>query len=308
MAKRVLGIHIGDYRIITVEAKVGGNVVAEKIGTAPLPENAVVNGIVARPGDVVEVLDAIITKMEITTSNAVLNVPANLSLIKCIPTEENYLNLAEDQIKWELSHHTGDPIEEYIVSAFSLPMTTVLVGAKEDPVHTRVAIAEKIGLSVLAVDPDPIAVFNYFATIQGAKPKKHFVVVNVEVPYSCVVMFSRGEFWHGGNLFTPPELFGLGEGKKSWREFTEDLIAIIRMAVDGYKIFNPLFEPETIYLVGRPLPPDVIQNITAQTNLQSADISATLRKKNRFKPKKGTIEPQEGVVALGLAAHGGVVL
>lgn len=308
MAKRVLGIHIGDYRIICVEARVSGSsVVTEKIGVGPLPELSVVNGVVANPRGVLETLESITTQMEITTGDAIINIPPNLSVIKCIPYEEKYLDLTDDQIKWELSHHINESVEQYLVSAFSLSATTVLVGAKEEAVNIRVAIAEKLGLTVLSVDPDPVAVFNLFALWEGARPKKNYVVVNVEVPFSSVVMFSKGEFWYGGALFTPPELFGYEGGKKSWREFTEDLVAMLKMGVEAYTVFNPLFEPEEIYFVGRPLPDDVIQNVLVQLNLKSGKIDENLRKKARFKPKKGTINPREGVVALGLAAHGSVL-
>ncbi|MCD6532424.1 pilus assembly protein PilM [bacterium] len=308
MAKKVLGIHIGEHRIICVEAKVGGNVVAEKIGIVPLPELAVVNGIIAKPKEVLEVMEGLITRMEISTNNAIINIPPNLSLIKCIPYEENYLQLAEDQIKWELSHHFNEPLDDYLVSAFSLSMTTVLVGVREESVQMRVSVAEKMGLSVLATDPDPVALFNLFATFEGAKPKKNYIITHIEVPFSSVVFFSKGDFWYGGHLFTPPELFGLGEGKRSWREFGEDLTTMLKLSVEAYRIFNPLFEPETIYFTGRKLPEDTAQSVSSQIGASIGDISDRLRKKNKLKPKKGTIEPQEGVIALGLAAHGSTLL
>ncbi|RKZ29668.1 hypothetical protein DRQ33_08605 [bacterium] len=304
MAKRILGIQIGEYRVICVEAKISGGIVAEKIATAPLPELSVVNGVITKPMEVVEVLEAIITKMEIVTDNTILNIPANLAQIKCIPTEENYLNITHDELEWELAQHFNEPMEEFTTSAFVLPITTVLIAAKTVPMEVRASIAEKVGLTVLSVDPEPIAIFNLFSTIEGSKPKRDIVIINIQVPYSHIVIFARGEFWNGGIFFTPPELFNLSEGKKTWREFTDDLVSTIKIAMRTYTKFNPAFEPGTIAIVGRILKEGVSSTISSQFNADIVDIPSLLKKKTKFKHKKAKISAEESAVALGLVAHG----
>ncbi|MCD6594733.1 pilus assembly protein PilM [bacterium] len=304
MAKHFLGIQISEYRIICIEAKVAGSVTVNKIAMASLPENSVVNGVIAEPTAVSEVLEAVITKMEITTDDAIINIPENLAQIKCIPTEQNYLNLTDDQLNWELSQHLNEPLQNLSTSYFILPMTTVLVAAKKEPVIIRAEIAEKIGLNILALDPEPIAMFNLLTVLEGSKPKRNLIVADIHIPYSYLIVFAKGEFWNGPAFFTPPEIFGIGDGKKTWREFTEDLITAFDITIHSYQRFNPAFNLDGIILSGRKLKDGIEQTIQSRLNVDIIDFAKILKKKTKLKPQKANIEPGEAVIALGLATHG----
>ena len=304
MAKKFLGIQIGEYRIICVEARVSGGVIVNKIATAPLMENSVVNGIIAQPENVTEILQSTITKMEVTTDDAIINIPSNLAQIKCIPTEQDYLNLTEDQLEWELSHHLNEPIENLNVSHFVLPSTTVLVAAKKEPLMKRAEIAEKVGLNVVSLDPEPIAMFNLFSVIEGAKPKRNLIIANIEIPYSYLIIFAKGEFWNGPAFFTPPEIFGIGEGKRTWREFTDDIIAAFDMIIHSYQRFNPAFNLDGVIFSGRKLKEDIEQTISSRFNADIIDFEKILKRKTKLKSKRANIEPSEAAISIGLAAHG----
>ncbi len=304
MAKRILGIHIGEYRVICIEARHSGNIVVEKVACSPLPEQSVANGIISDPSAVAEVLEAVISKMEVSTNNAIVNLPANLAQIKCIPTEQDYLELTPDQLRWEISHHLNDPVEESIISYFDLPMTTVLVAAKKAPVESRARLIEKIGLTVNAIDPDPIAIFNLFALVEGTKPRRNLIIVDIQIPFTQVVVFAKGEFWYGSSIFTPSELFGIGSGKKTWREFTENIEQALNMVLNSYKLFNPAFEPDGIIFSGRPLKEGSEQSISSQIEIKSIEIKPILKRKVKLKHKKAGLSPGEAAIAVGLAAHG----
>ncbi len=280
----------------------------DRVAAASLPEGAVVAGVVANAHSAVQTLSDILAKMEVTTAHAALNIPPNLVQIKQIPKEEKYLSVVGDQVEWEISHHINEPLDEYELSAHSLLVSTVLVAARRRALETRTKVLEEAGLVVVAVDPDPIAVFNAIAAASGAKPNKNIVVVDVEVPYSSVVLFAKGDFGYGGAFFTPPELFGLGEGRRTWREFQEDLAAFVRMAVEAYRKLNPLFVAEGISFVGLGLKEGVASSVAAQVGLQVVEPVELVRKRVKVKPKKFGLSAQELFVAVGLAAHGAVVL
>lgn len=307
MAKRIIGIHIDDYRIICSEARIGGGIAIEKLAVATLSPGIVQNGIIGNPAEVSETLSELLAGMEVTTANAIVNIPTNLTQIKCIPIEKNYLASSPDQMEWELSHHINEPMEYFQFSYSALSGTYILVGVRQYALTTRTQALEKAGLLVTSADPDPIALFNLFSIIEGAKSTNSIAIVDIQLPFSQIVFFARGEFGFGGTIFTPPELFGIGNGLKTWREFSDDLTAAVLMATKSQEIFNPVCMTENIVFTGRTIKDDIAQTIASKAGLNLLEFRKLSKKRTKVKPKKTGLEPTELSITLGLAAHGTMI-
>lgn len=303
MAKRILGIHLEDYRIICVEARVKNSVVVEKIAATQLPQGIVIDGIVVEPASVVEILTEIVSRIEVSTDHAIVNIPSNLVQIKCIPTEKDYIMTADDQLTWEISQHHNESISDFEVSHYTFPTTTILVGARRAALAGRAQALERAGLLVTAADPDPIAVFNLISLASTAKTPINTMIIDIQTPFSQIVLSANNEFGYGGSFFTPPELFGYGSGPRTWREFGEDLFASTKMVIKAQETVNPIFMPEAIVFTGRPLKGDITQSLAAKLELQLLDFVSLIKRKSKVKSKKHGLAPSELSVVLGLAAH-----
>lgn len=304
MAKHILGIHIGENRLICIEGRIGGGITVHKIANINFEPNTVINGTIADPSSLTEALVEMLVKLEVITAKAVVNIPVNLAEVKCIPTESEYLSSAPDQIEWELRHYINEPSDEFQFSTFSLQTSTVLVAVRRQALDSYAQVIEKAGLLVEAIDPEQIALFNLMSVALGSKPKDSIAVVNIEVPFSQVIFFERGNFGCGGKLFTPPELFGLGDGKKTWREFSEDIAATVSITMEAQKQINPTLVPEKILFAGRPIKEDIIATIAGKVGLQLVQYKDLMKKRIKIKPRKHGLNPTELSIALGLAAHG----
>ncbi|RKZ28001.1 hypothetical protein DRQ26_02030 [bacterium] len=304
MAKHILGIHISDNRIICVECKLGSGISANKIAKIDLRQGVVVNGTIADPTFLAESIVEMLAKMEVLSAKTIVNIPVNLAEVKCIPTEKEYLSITPDQIEWEMRHHLNESPEEFSFSAFSLPGSTILTAVRKQVIDSYSQVLEKAGLLVEAIDPEQIALFNLVSVAVGSKPKDSLAVVDIEIPFSQVIYFERGNFGCGGKLFTPPELFGLGEGKKTWREFGEDISATISMTLDAQKQLNPTAVPEKIVFCGRKIKEDIAATIAGKVGLQLIQYNDLTKKRVKVKAHRHGLEPAELSIALGLAAHG----
>ena len=303
MTKRTLGIHLEDYRIICVEAKVKNSVVVEKIATTELPRGIVTDGIIVEPASIVEILTEMLSKIEVSTDRAIVNIPSNLVQIKCIPTEKDYITIADDQLSWEISQHHNESILDFEVSHYTFPTTTILVGARRAALAGRAQVLEHAGLLVTSADPDPIAVFNLISLTTSSKTPINTMIIDVQTPFSQIVLSAKNEFGYGGSFFTPPELFGYGSGQRTWREFGEDLLASTKMVIKSLETVNPIFMPEAVLFTGRPLKGDIAQSLAAKLELKLLDFVSMTKRKSKVKSKKHGLAPTELSVVLGLAAH-----
>ncbi len=304
MTKSILGICLGDYKIICVEARISGSIIIHKIAIAKLPEGAITGGTIVDPITVASEISEILAEMEVSAADVVVDIPANLTFIKSIPTEKDYATVTEDQLLWELSHHINEPLESYITGNFIFDTTTILFAARKEAIEARSRILEHAGLSVLSVDPAPVATFNFISFIQGNKTNQTIVLFHADVPYSHIVFFDRGEMGYGGTVFTSPELFGLGEGKKTWREFSEDIISSIRMAIDSRKMLSASFTVEGLLFTGLALQSGIQETVSSHLGIETLDLKALCKKKIVIKPRKPSIDLAGLSVVAGLVAHG----
>ena len=303
MTKTILGIHIGEHRIICTEAKTTGKIIVEKVAVASLPRDTVADGIILNSDAVMYSLSEIITRMEISTTNAVLNIPANLVHIKSIPTEADYIAISEDQLSWEMSHHINEPLTNYQLSHFVFPITTLIVATRKQAIVSRAQILERVGLFVEAAYPEQIALFNFLSAAVGHRAKQNIAFMNIEVPFSQVLLFTQGEFGYCSNLFTPPELFGIGTGKKTWREFGDDLCAIMSIAIETQRLVVPAFAPDILITAGRPIKADIVSSIAQKIGAQTKDFNKFSKEKIKIRPHRFGVSKEELSIVLGLTAH-----
>lgn len=304
MTKTILGIHLGDYKIICVEARISSSIIIDKIAIAKLPSGVVIGGTIVDFTTVASEISEVLAELEVSTADAVIDIPANLTFIKSIPTEKDYATVTEDQFLWELSHHINESLESYITGDFIFDTTTILFAVRKDAIEARSKILEHAGLSVLSIDPAPVANFNFLSFICGNKTSQSIILFHADVPYSHIVFFNRGEMGYGGTVFANPELFALGEGKKTWREFSEDIISSIRMAINSQKILNPSFTAEHIVFTGLTLQSGVEQNVASHLGIELLDLKELCKKKIAIKPRKPAIDLAGVSIVAGLVAHG----
>ncbi len=303
MAKKLLGIHIDDRRIICVEAKVSGSVAIEKIATSTLPDNCIANGFITDFNAAYGALDMLIHKTETVATEAIIDVPTNLAYMKFIPFENGYLSATNDQLLWEISMHTGTT-DAGKISFFHQAKTTCLIAAKNENIKTRAALVEKAGISVLSAVPSSLALFNFISYLESFKNKRNIALIDVETPFSTIVFYVQGEFFTNGSTYTPPELFGFGFGKTTWGEFSENIVEAVKLALKALTKLYPTGAPEMILFSGRPIPMEASSAIAQSLGAKVVDIELLMKKKFGTKPKKAGLSFAELALATALVVNG----
>ena len=151
----------------------------EKLAIRAIEGDAIVDGDIAQPGLVVELLSGLFEEEQITVRDVVAGVGGRDVIIKLIRMERMDETEAREVIPWEAEQHVPFEMDNVQLDfeitdpeGEGLQMTVLLVAAKKEVVESRVALMEEAGLTPRIVDVDAFALHNalevnYPAAMEG---------------------------------------------------------------------------------------------------------------------------------------------
>ncbi len=169
-SKSTLGLDVGSGFVKGVLIDHSGpEPVVQRIGYMPLVADAIVEGEIMDPTQVVETIRALVESMGVSSKSVVTAVGGRDVIVKKIPMDRMSAEDARDVIRWEAEQYVpfdmeGVQLDFQILDpgAEGVQMNVLLVAAKRDLVDQKVMLLQDSGIRASVVDVDAFALYNAF--------------------------------------------------------------------------------------------------------------------------------------------------
>jgi type IV pilus assembly protein PilM len=214
--KNLIGVDIGSSAIKVCQVKeTRKGLLLQRVGFAPLPPRAIVDGQVRDASMVVETLRRVFSESKIRLREVALSVSGQSVIIRKISVPLMTAQELSEQISWEAEQHIPFDIKDVQVDYQVLrrrpdenQMDLLLVAAKKDQINDYAQLARDAKLRPVVVDIDAFTLQNLFEATVGFKPKETVALVNVganltslNIAQDGVSAFTR-EIANGGSVLT----------------------------------------------------------------------------------------------------------
>ncbi len=207
-----LGISIEHDRLIALQAGISPEGVSiEKVEECQLPANSVSNGRIIDYQAISKSYIKLKKSAKLSAVAASVNLPMNLCTLKRFDMPENYFSSDREALGWELDQHLIGPPEDYRVSSMQAGKgerweNHIAVAARKALVDGRAGLLLNFGLSVVAVEPDILSLYNGFTLAFGELSGKLLFFVDISYPCCSFALSKDGVFLPGGVLQSPEEI------------------------------------------------------------------------------------------------------
>ncbi|HEX2734623.1 MAG TPA: type IV pilus assembly protein PilM [Polyangiaceae bacterium] len=214
--KNLIGVDIGSSSIKVCQIKESRKgLLLHRLGFAPLPPGAVVDGQVMDASTVVETLKRVLADSRVRGREAALSVSGQSVIIRKITVPLMTPSELAEQITWEAEQHIPFDIKDVQVDyqvlrrrADAGQMDLLLVAARKDQISAYAQLAKDAKLKPLVVDIDAFTIQNAFEATFGVEEREVVALINVGASLSSLNVLAGGtssftrEIAHGGNLIT----------------------------------------------------------------------------------------------------------
>jgi type IV pilus assembly protein PilM len=213
----VIGLDIGSSTVKAVEIAPKGSKGFElrSLGTAPLPNEAIVQGAFLNSSAIVDAITEAVEASRSKTKQVAVAVSGHSVIVKKVSLPAMTREELADQIQWEAEQYIPFDVNEVHLDFQILDtsdgegqMDVLLVAAKRDLVDDYVQVITEAGLIPAAVDVAAFAVENAYEMNYTADPGDVIAlvnigaqVVNINVVQNGVPAFTR-DITTGGNQYT----------------------------------------------------------------------------------------------------------
>lgn len=214
--KNLIGVDIGSSSIKVCQAKeTRRGLLVQRLGFAPLPPQAIVDGQVKDPGLVVEGLRRLFNESKIRSRDVALSVSGQSVIIRKISVPLMTPQELREQISWEAEQHIPFDIKDVQVDYQVLrrrteekQMDLLLVAAKREQINAYAQLARDARLRPVVVDIDAFALQNLYEASLGFRPGETVALVNVGANLTSLNIATEGisaftrEIANGGTFVT----------------------------------------------------------------------------------------------------------
>lgn len=199
--KATLGLDVGSGFVKGVLIDHSGpEPVVSRIGYMPLVADAIVEGEIMDPSQVVDTIRALVESMGVSSKSVVTAVGGRDVIVKKIPMDRMSHEDARDVIRWEAEQYVpfdmeGVQLDFQILDpeAEGLQMNVLLVAAKRDLVDQRVMLLQDSGIQTTVVDVDAFALYNAFEyNYPELTGRSTIGLVNVGHELSTIIVVHEG--------------------------------------------------------------------------------------------------------------------
>ncbi len=215
-SKSIIGLDIGSSSVKAVECVVKGkSAELVKVGVAPLPPEAIVQGAFLNSGAITEAVQQAIDSADIKTKNVATAVSGHSVIVKKISLPNMTRDELEESIRWEAEQYIPFDINEVnldfqIMEGADVEgqMDVLLVAAKKDLIDDYVQVISEAGLQPAVIDVAAFAVENCYEANYDSRPDEVTAlinigaqVVNINVIAGGIPTFTR-DITTAGNQYT----------------------------------------------------------------------------------------------------------
>jgi type IV pilus assembly protein PilM len=214
----LVGLDIGSSSVKAVELAIKGRgkgFELKSLGIAPLPAEAIVQGVFLNSSAIVDAIKEAIDNGRIKTREVAAAVSGHSVIVKKVSLPTMTREELEDQIQWEAEQYIPFDVNEVNLDFQILEtsegegqMDVLLVAAKKDLIDDYVQVISEAGLVPSCVDVAAFAVENAFEMNYDAEPDETIAlinvgaqVVNISIVQDGVPGFTR-DINTGGNQYT----------------------------------------------------------------------------------------------------------
>jgi type IV pilus assembly protein PilM len=199
--KATLGLDVGSGFVKGVLVdRSGPEPVLTSIGYLPLVADAIVEGEIMDPAQVVDTVRAVVESMGVKAKHVVTAVGGRDVIVKKIRMDRMGSDAAREVIRWEAEQYVpfdmeGVQLDFQILDeeAEGLQMDVLLVAAKRELVDQKVMLLQDAGLPPAVVDVDAFALFNAFEyNYPDVARRGSVALVNVGHELSTIVVAHEG--------------------------------------------------------------------------------------------------------------------
>lgn len=199
-ARSIVGIELQERFIRVVEASVGPTPVVYSAGEASMPAHAFQNGLILKTDWVASTLKNLVDSLGISTVDCIFGVPPACTVLRTLSVppvpEAELAHIVDGEVK----HYRLVSTEGAVYNFFSLRAPAgassgdahnVLFAGVEGPIISAIRdVANKAGLTVMALEPVPIAMYR---TVSEALTGPTTMALIISESQSAMVMHAKGE-------------------------------------------------------------------------------------------------------------------
>ena len=216
-SKLAVGLDIGSssVKLVALKEKKGGYTL-QAWGSAPLPQEAIVDGALMNSSAIVQALQELVAQQKIKTKEVAIGVRGHSVIIKKISMPRMTQEELDESIQWEAEQYIPFDVKDVNIDTQILTpegdaagqMDVLLCAAKKDMINDYTSVCAEAGLTAVVVDVDAFAVQNAYEANYDVNPTETIVLINVGAAVSNINVISRGvttftrDITMGGNAFT----------------------------------------------------------------------------------------------------------
>jgi type IV pilus assembly protein PilM len=186
-SKGLVGLDIGSSSVKLVELaqKGRGGFELTHMGTASVPNEAIVQGAFLNSGAIVDAIREAVEKSKTRTKNVAAAVSGHSVIVKKVSLPQMTRAELEEQIRWEAEQYIPFDVNEVNLDFQILEergegqMDVLLVAAKKDLIDDYVQVISEAGLTPVAIDVAAFAVENAFEVNYEGSASETVALVNI---------------------------------------------------------------------------------------------------------------------------------
>ncbi len=206
------GLDIGSSAVKVVQLDPDGAALLA-LGTAPLPPDVIVDGVIKDPPAVVEAVREAVGRAGVRGKEAAIGLSGRELIIKKVQIPEVPAKELRDAIQLEAEHHIPFGIEEvyldyHVIGRHDGVLDLILVTVKKSKVVEYVGVVEEAGLNPVVVDVDGFALGNQFELNHPEEQRDAVALIDIgasvmktNVVRNGAPIFAR-DIPFGGNNYT----------------------------------------------------------------------------------------------------------
>ena len=162
------GLDVGTSAVKVVQLReAAGGWTLTAFASAPLPPDAIAEGVIKDPPAVVDAIKQAVAKAGITSREAAIGISGRELITKKVRMPEVPAKELRDAVQLEAEHHIPFAFDEvfldyHVVSRQGGVMELIVVAVKKSKVNEYVAVVQEAGLEPAIVDVDVFALGNQF--------------------------------------------------------------------------------------------------------------------------------------------------
>jgi type IV pilus assembly protein PilM len=223
LTKVGVGLDIGTSSIKIIELESGDPLRLHRFGTLPLPEGALVGGVVKDQATVSRTITEAFTKLGIRHKRVQVAIAGQTIVVRNIKMPLMEEAEVQNALRWEAERYIPFPVDQcsmdFVIigrDAAQQEMEVMLVCAHNDIIDSHLEVLRQAGLQPMAIDIQPFALIRALGLEDAEKNVKSVAVLDIGAGSADLSIFKAGisRFTRilplGGNRFTENVMKVLG--------------------------------------------------------------------------------------------------